>query len=337
MIPARRELWLVVLLALQGAVLGHDFGVLRATLTELPSGGYRLETQVPDGVVYRYKAPVLPERFTFVGDRLAHHGSDGMLRFEFASEEGPLYAGDRLDLAWPHEGLMVVMTWSDGTRVTRLYESLAGSITIDMGQLRAGSGSVWMTFERYLRLGVEHILSGVDHLIFVVGLLFLVRGRWVLAKTITAFTVAHSLTLGVATFGWLTPTEPTVNVLIAMSILFLGPEMVRAQRGETSLTIRSPWVVAFGFGLLHGFGFASGLSSLGMPGSEIPLALLAFNVGVEIGQLGFVLILLMLAAATRALAFEWGRASALLPAYTVGTLGAYWTLSRLIIFLGAGL
>ena len=142
----------------------------------------------------------------------------------------------------------------------------------------------------YLRLGVEHILLGVDHLLFVLGLLLIVRDRWTLVKTITAFTVAHSITLAVATLGYASAPLLPLNAAIALSILFLGPEIVRAHRGQTSFTIRHPWVVAFAFGLLHGFGFASGLTTMGLPPAEIPLALLVFNVGVELGQLAFVVL-----------------------------------------------
>lgn len=188
----------------------------------------------------------------------------------------------------------------------------------------------------YLRLGVQHILGGVDHLLFVVGLLFIVQGRMTLVKTITAFTIAHSLTLGATTLGLIYPDGPTLNVLIALSILFLGPEIVRVARGETSLTIRRPWVVAFAFGLLHGFGFASGLSAIGVPKDELITALLAFNVGVEIGQLGFVAVLLALAVAARVLEFRWTPWQRLAPGYVVGSLGAGWTISRLLVLLGIG-
>jgi len=118
---------------------------------------------------------------------------------------------------------------------------------------------------------------------------------------------------------------------IALSILFLGPEIVRGWRGETSLTIRHPWVVAFAFGLLHGFGFASGLATMGLPKAEIPLALLLFNVGVEIGQVGFVLLVIALERSFRVLEVRWPRLVERLPGYAVGSLGAYWTIQRVVI------
>jgi hydrogenase/urease accessory protein HupE len=168
----------------------------------------------------------------------------------------------------------------------------------------------------------------VDHLLFVFGLLLIVRNRWMLIKTITAFTLAHSLTLAAATLGYARAPRPPVEAAIALSIFFLGPEIVRVWRGETSFTIRHPWIVAFAFGLLHGFGFASGLMSMGLPKAEVPLALLLFNLGVEIGQLTFVLAMLGLDRALRRLEFRWPRWAEALPGYTVGALGAYWTIER---------
>jgi hypothetical protein len=188
----------------------------------------------------------------------------------------------------------------------------------------------------YLGMGIQHILMGVDHLLFVLGLMLIVRDRWMLLKTITAFTVAHSITLAIATMGWASANPLPLNAAIALSILFLGPEMVRAQHGGTSLTIRHPWMVAGAFGLLHGFGFASGLTALGLPRGEIPMALLLFNCGVEIGQLFFVAIILLLERSFRILEIHWTRWAEALPAYTVGGLGAYWTIQRTAMLL-AGL
>jgi hydrogenase/urease accessory protein HupE len=186
----------------------------------------------------------------------------------------------------------------------------------------------------YLTLGVHHILTGIDHLLFVLGLLIIVQGRRMLIKTITAFTVAHSITLAIATLGYATVPGPPLNAAIALSILFLGPEIVRVRRGETSFTIKHPWVVAFAFGLLHGFGFASGLSVTGMTRAEIPLALLLFNVGVEIGQLFFVLMIMMLERSFRILDVRWPRWAEAVPVYTVGSLGSFWTIQRVVIMTG---
>jgi hydrogenase/urease accessory protein HupE len=195
----------------------------------------------------------------------------------------------------------------------------------------------WMAVAAtYAQLGVEHILLGIDHLLFVLGLVLLVKNRWMLLKTITAFTVAHSVTLALATFGYARIPVPPLNAAIALSILFLGPEIARSWRGGTSLTIRNPWIVAFAFGLLHGFGFASGLAQTGLPQSDIPLALLSFNFGVEVGQLGFVALVLLLEQSFKVLEISWPRAVEMLPAYSVGSLGAFWTVDRVIAMLGGG-
>ena len=188
--------------------------------------------------------------------------------------------------------------------------------------------------QTYIAHGIRHILFGADHLLFVLGLLLIVKDRWMLLKTVTAFTVAHSITLAVATLGYANMPAAPLNAAIALSILFLGPEIVRTWRGGTSFTIRHPWVVAFLFGLLHGFGFASALTSAGLPSGQLPWALLSFNIGVEIGQVGFVILILLLERAFRVLQIRWPRVIAALPGYAVGCLGAFWTIQRVTILIG---
>lgn len=203
--------------------------------------------------------------------------------------------------------------------------SLAAPLNADSleGWLRIGGA--------YIVIGIEHILLGVDHLLFVLGLMWIVRGRWMLTKTITGFTIAHSITLAAASFGWIGVPESAVNAAIALSIVFVGVEMLRVDRGEGGLTSRYPWIVAFAFGLLHGFGFADGLARLGLPDAVLPLGLLAFNLGVEIGQFGFVFLVLMLAWAFRTLQVRWPRWSLPLPAYGIGSLAAFWFIGRIDI------
>jgi hydrogenase/urease accessory protein HupE len=188
----------------------------------------------------------------------------------------------------------------------------------------------------YVVEGIRHILFGADHMLFVLGLLLIVKDRWMLLKTVSAFTVAHSITLAIATLGYAEVPILPLNAAIALSILFLGPEIVCSWRGETSFTINHPWVVAFAFGLLHGFGFASTLTSAGLPRHELPLALVNFNVGVELGQLGFIGIILGLERSFDILEVPWPVWVQELPAYTVGSLGAFWTIQRLtLLFAGA--
>ena len=194
----------------------------------------------------------------------------------------------------------------------------------------------WLTTAgTYTVQGIRHIVFGADHLLFVLGLLLIVADRWMLLKTITAFTVAHSITLAIATLGYANAPVMPLNAAIALSIFFLGPEIVRGWRGETSFTIRHPWVVAFAFGLLHGFGFAGALTSAGLPHAELPLGLLSFNVGVEAGQVSFVLLTLALERSFRVLEIRWPRWVQALPGYAVGSLGAFWTVQRVVVLLGA--
>jgi len=186
----------------------------------------------------------------------------------------------------------------------------------------------------YLELGVEHILLGVDHLLFVLALLLLVRGWRRLVGTITTFTVAHSLTLALASLGVVSVPGPPVEACIALSIVFVAAEVLRLQRGEESLTARAPWIVAFTFGLLHGLGFAGALSDVGLPQQAIPTALLFFNLGVELGQVAFVAAVLGLLAVARRVPLrlpEWSRA--VVP-YAIGTLAVFWVLERASAFAG---
>ena len=192
----------------------------------------------------------------------------------------------------------------------------------------------WQRSRMYLRIGIEHILFGIDHLLFVLGLLLIVADWRMLLKTITSFTLAHSITLAIATLGYASAPVKPLSAAIALSILFLGPEIVRRWRGQTSFTIRHPWIVAFAFGLLHGFGFASGLTSMGLPTAEIPLALLLFNLGVEIGQVGFVALVLLLLRSLTMLQIRWPRWVEYAPGYAVGIAGAYWTIQRTFMMFG---
>jgi hydrogenase/urease accessory protein HupE len=197
----------------------------------------------------------------------------------------------------------------------------------------SASQTWWEVAGTYVMQGIRHILFGADHMLFVLGLLLIVTDRLMLLKTVTAFTIAHSVTLAIATLGYAEVPVLPLNAAIALSILFLGPEIVRSWRGETSFTIRRPWVVAFAFGLLHGFGFASALTEAGLPRSDLPLALLSFNIGVELGQLGFIALMLALENSFRVLEVRWPRWVQALPGYTVGSLGAYWTVQRLALLL----
>ncbi len=182
----------------------------------------------------------------------------------------------------------------------------------------------------YLNLGIDHILLGVDHLLFVLGLIWIVQGGWRLAKTITAFTIGHSLSLAAAAFGLIGVPELPLNAVIALSIVFVGVEIAKLQRGEVGITARHPWAVALGFGLVHGIGFAGALVSLGIQRSVLPVALLSFNVGAEIGQLAFVLLVLALFWAHQTLAATLPSWGAVVPAYAIGVPAMFWFIGRMV-------
>jgi hypothetical protein len=221
-----------------------------------------------------------------------------------------------------------------GTTQTERLTPTRASFTI---KAAPDAGEVAVT---YLRLGIEHILGGVDHLLFVLALIILVGSWRRVVVTVTAFTIAHSITLAAATLGFVHVPARPVEAAIALSIVFVAAEIVNVWRGRPSLTARWPWLVAFAFGLLHGFGFAGALSEVGLPQHAIPLALLFFNLGVEIGQLAFVALVMVLAwglpRAMDSLALpgrDWTRAhSAVAAAYVIGALAAYWLIERTTAF-----
>lgn len=184
----------------------------------------------------------------------------------------------------------------------------------------------------YLGLGIEHILGGFDHLLFVLGLLLIVRSTMLLIKTITAFTLAHSVTLAMAALGFVHVPQTPVEAVIALSILFLATELSKQHRGEIGLTSRAPWLVALSFGLLHGFGFAGALSEIGLPQTDIPLALLFFNVGVEVGQLMFVAAVLVAQLLIQRIKVKWPVWAEQVPAYGIGSLAAFWFIQRTVSF-----
>ena len=214
----------------------------------------------------------------------------------------------------------------DGTmQVTRLTPS-APSFVVE-----AAPGRLEVA-RTYLVLGVEHILFGIDHLLFVLALLIITNGTMRLIKTVTAFTVAHSITLALATLGFVHVPSKPVEATIALSIVFVALEIIRRREGRRGIASRAPWVVAFTFGLLHGFGFAGALSEVGLPQNHIPAALLFFNVGVEIGQLTFIAVVLSCIALVRRIHLRLPGWAELVPPYAIGSVAMFWVVQRIAAF-----
>ena len=318
-------LWAVLLPA---APRAHDVGASEAFLVEERPATYVLGVVAPADAAPLFAPPVLPARCGTAERRIG----GGQIRFAFACDGGPLSADDTLVLPWQREGVLLKAQWRDGSTVSRFFIARHGTISVELAALQAGSRSTLDAARRYTLLGIEHILFGLDHLLFVAALLLLVRGPWMLVKTVTAFTVAHSLTLALATLGVVEVPAAPVEACIALSIVLVAAEGLRdSARGEP---LGRPWLLAFAFGLLHGFGFAGALTELGLPPSEVPVALLFFNVGVEIGQLAFVAALLALHALLRRPLAWLPRWTTAIPGYAIGCLATLWFWERFVAMLG---
>jgi hypothetical protein len=223
--------------------------------------------------------------------------------------------------------VVVRVALHDGTEHTAILRSGHNSFTIPERVTRSELAV------SYWRMGTIHILEGFDHLLFLLTMLLIVTGLWPLLKTVTAFTVAHSLTLALATLGIVTiPSAPT-EAVISLSIVLLAVEVVRKYTGVLTLSERYPWVVAFTFGLVHGLGFAGALSEIGVPQNDVPLALLMFNVGVETGQVMFVVVVSLLLTGLHRLHSQTALTIARAAPYAIGSIAAFWTIQRVGSFL----
>lgn len=220
------------------------------------------------------------------------------------------------------EALVRIEYESGDTEVVRLLPDAPSFVA-------AGAQTSLEVAQTYFLLGVDHILSGLDHLLFVLALMLLIRDRWMLVKTITAFTVAHSITLAGASLGYFSLPQKPVEATIALSIAFVASELIKMKPGERRLSESYPWVVAFAFGLLHGFGFAGALKEIGLPQSDMPLSLLTFNLGVEAGQLVFVGAVLTATWIASAVVLVRPALMRLGAAYMIGTAAMVWLIPRI--------
>jgi hydrogenase/urease accessory protein HupE len=272
----------------------------------------------------------LPDDVREVRQPIVQELSDSLLERHKIEVTGGL-SGKRIDfvgLQATITDVLVRVQMLDGTYSTTLASP--SRPWIDIATSRG-----WLAVAgAYLQHGIEHILFGYDHLLFVLALILIVRSARVLLLTVTAFTVAHSITLSLATLGVVRVPGPPVEAAIALSILLLACEIIRSKQGQVGLTAKWPWLVAFSFGLLHGFGFASALAEIGLPQKDIPLALFAFNVGVEIGQLIFIAVVLSLLACARRIQFPpvVERYASTVATYAIGIVAAFWFIERLAGF-----
>ncbi len=320
LLPSLWRLWLVAMLSLcTGTACAHEMSMAELELRETTRGEFFWlwkagdERQAGD----KRLLPLWPEGCRAEGQvlRCGAAGLQGRLAMEGVGQR--------------YSAALVKVFWLDGQ--SRVYTLTAGQPTVQLYGAADDARGIGEIASAYTVLGVQHILSGIDHLLFVVGLLFLVGFQRRLVWTITAFTAAHSLTLASAALGWLTLRSAPVEACIALSIVLVAAEALRQPgAGRETLARRWPALVAFIFGLVHGLGFAGALQDIGLPQQHLAVALLTFNVGVEIGQLGVVLAAWALVWGLRHLPRNAPRAALLrAPAlYAIGAVAAYWSLQR---------
>lgn len=323
--------WFCLLLAALAVspTQAHDVdvtGVARVFLDQLNSTDYSLsvvDQQVPPLFDV---SRILPERCSGLPPQ----------RFSYRFRCDPaLNVNDSLLFPWSLEGVVVLANWQDDGSVSGYFPGDGSFVEVPLAGVRAGAESLANLAQRYLILGAEHILFGIDHLLFVLGLLLLQHSPWRLLQTITAFTIAHSITLGFAVLGIFPVPNAPVEVLIALSIVLLAREVVVGLRGGETLVHRKPWLVALVFGLFHGFGFAGALGELGLSAADVPMALLFFNLGVEAGQVAFIAALLaghwLLTRINRGLIPGIYRGLA----YGLGGIAMFWFIERLPALVAA--
>ncbi|MGD9501237.1 MAG: HupE/UreJ family protein [Methyloceanibacter sp.] len=324
----RLLLALVALLLLSGAASCHELRPGYLAIRETGPETYDVRFKVPARGELRLGLHVrFPPDCSDIGQPRGEATGDAFLEYRVIRCPGGL-SGREIAI----DGLAATFT-----DVVARVQSAGGSVqaarlTPAEPYFTVAAAPTWIDVARtYFLLGVEHILLGIDHLLFVLALLLLIRNPWMLVKVITAFTVAHSITLAVAALELTQIPQAPVEAVIALSIMFVAAEVIRERK--TSLAATAPWIVAFAFGLLHGLGFGGALKEIGLPQSDVPLALLSFNLGVEAGQLLFVLAVLSLkAAADRLLAVKplWFRNVA---GYGIGSVAAMWFVQRLVLML----
>jgi hydrogenase/urease accessory protein HupE len=270
----------------------------------------------------RQVEPIVPTNCSTVSERrYEKQGVAVLMRWAIdCGDQGLVGRQIRIDGLGPARiDTLVRIKLSDGRMIQRVLRRSESSMIVPA---RADGFAV---FQDYLTIGFEHILSGADHLLFVFGLFMLCAHLRALVQTITSFTIGHSITLSFAALGYTRLPIGPIEVLIAGSVLVLAVELVRDEENEPTLMRRRPWLMALLFGLLHGMGFAGALREVGLPDGEIPMALLSFNFGIELGQLAFVIALGLLTALFRRIALPLPKRAAI---YVMGSLAAYWVIDR---------
>jgi hypothetical protein len=325
-----RNFTAVVVMLAARALYAHEVRPGYLELRETAANTYAVLWKVPAVGDMRLSIyPRFPKNCNPAGDVASYRASDSYIERLTLACPGGLNGGKvAIDgLAATMTDVLVRIECEDGTiQVARLTQSVP-ALVVDASPGRLQVARV------YSVLGVEHILTGVDHLLFVLTLIIITRGGWKLVKTVTAFTLSHSITLTAATLGFVHVPQRPVEAVIALSIVFVAAEILRMRRGIKSITISAPWMVAFSFGLIHGLGFAGGLSDAGLPVAHVPMALLFFSLGVESGHFLFIGVVLSLIAMVHRARIPFPRWTELVPPYAIGATAMFWVIQRTISIL----
>ncbi len=320
---------LIIFLLFSVSLTAHEVRPAYFSVTQLTDSTYQVVWKIPAmGKAIPKIYPVLPANWEIIDER--SNLLPGNLRRTYIIKVSNGIEGNMLFFDGLNRTLIDVLVSikkSNGVQYSTMIKPSNPSYLIPL------TPDKFSVIKTYLRLGIEHILLGIDHLLFVLALLLITKGLRRLVKTITAFTVAHSITLSLSALGFVGLPGAPVEAVIALSIVFLAVELVHYLNGHKGLTVRFPWIVAFIFGLLHGFGFANALVDLGLPQVDIPWALLFFNVGVELGQLVFILVVLVVIWLLSKTKITWPVWIKKVPAYGIGCMASFWMIERIVGFI----
>jgi len=321
-------LLLTLILIGNSHVNAHEIRPAYLQIIQVSENSYEVFWKVPSmGDAVPKIQPVFPLEFTIENLKVPNQIPGSVIYYYLISSEQPLQ-GKEISIQGLNKTLidvLVTVQYLDGEKATLLLQPDFDTSIIP------GKTTVMDIIKTYTVLGIEHILLGIDHLLFVLALILITKGKWKILKTITAFTIAHSITLSLAALGYVNFPGPPVEAVIALSIVFLALEILKNLNGEETLTSKKPWIVAFTFGLLHGFGFAGALADIGLPQQEIPLALAFFNIGVELGQIMFVVVALFVLYLLH-MKKNWPAYTKKVPAYAIGSIAAFWMIQRIAGF-----
>lgn len=303
----------------------HDLGVVHIDLHEIDEGGYIIQAKLPAS--FQPTPFQVPVRCNVTqSGSIRIHARNQIVKYELKCEGHSLGITDKIFFPWDREGVFVSALWRDGEKTTGYFHNENNGISINISELKSEKLDVFQTMKRYVHLGIVHIILGWDHLAFVFALCLIAWG-WNLVKLVTAFTIGHSFTLALAVFGYANIPIPPVEACIALSIAFVAREAI-VGKGKTKHGVG----IVLAFGLLHGLGFASSLAETGIKNSDLLFGLVSFNVGVEIGQLIFILLIV--------LAVQFFKVIHLQHLYNrfvisslLGIIAMFWTFERVYSFL----